>query len=64
MFARDHRLLPVESGFLRLRLHFDLKLVRGQLVPKDLSSPQEDLGQEVRYRDASQRLSDRPNRRD
>ena len=33
-----------------------LDLVRGQPVPRDLSSPQGDLVQEVRYRDAIQRL--------
>ena len=50
----------MESGFLRLHSNF----VRDQLVPRDLSLLRVDLGQEVRYRDASQRLSDRPNRRD
>ena len=50
----------MESGFLHLHPDF----VRGRLGPRDLSSLRGDLGQEVRYRDASQRLSDRPNRRD
>ena len=64
MCAIAHRLLQVESGFLRHRPLLDLGLARDRPAPRDLSSPRGDLVQEEQYRDAIRRLSDRPNLRD